>query len=365
MTYFLQYRRGRRIKLGSTKSISADHARDAAKAHLSAVYRGKDPVRVLNEGKGYTFLQFVENEYQAWAASHLRTHKKLIQRLKTNCGRFHNKHLGEITPEDFERFRTKRLENGRKRATANRDLDDIRSVLTKAAEWKYIEQNPLARVRKLKTDTHRPVRFLSAEEITRLIEALDQRELKLRTQRAKANAWRAERGYPLLPSFNNHAFADHLKPMVLLSLHTGMRQGEVYDLKWDDVNFATKLVTVQGEQSKSLQSRHIALNSTALKALQGWRDQSPDDVERVFPGKNGGRLDNTNYSWRSVLKTAKILKFRWHDMRHTFASRLVMGGVDLNTVRELLGHADYQMTLRYSHLAPEHKAAAVEVLVAA
>jgi site-specific recombinase XerD len=67
---------------------------------------------------------------------------------------------------------------------------------------------------------------------------------------------------------------------------------------------------------------------------------------------------------KNVLKDAKVSKFRWHDMRHTFASRLVMKGVDINTVRELLGHADYQMTLRYAHLAPEHKADAVARLAA-
>ena len=101
-----------------------------------------------------------------------------------------------------------------------------------------------------------------------------------------------------------------------------------------------------------------------MAALQGWRDQTMSDG-LVFPGKNGERFNNIRRSWAGVLEAAGISGFRLHDLRHTFASRLVMAGVDLNTVRELLGHSDYAMTLRYAHLAPEHKAAAVARLVRA
>jgi len=83
---------------------------------------------------------------------------------------------------------------------------------------------------------------------------------------------------------------------------------------------------------------------------------------RVFESEDGARFDNVNSSWKKLLEDAKISDFRWHDMRHHFASRLAMGAVDLNTIGELLGHSDYGMTLRYAHLAPEHRREAVEVL---
>src|SRR3546814_6228184 len=95
---------------------------------------------------------------------------------------------------------------------------------------------------------------------------------------------------------------------------------------------------------------------------QGWREQALKREGRVFVNDDGGRFGQVNTAWRRLLKDAGITEFRWHDMRHHFASRLVMGGVDLNTVRELLGHSDYAMTLRYAHLAPGHKLKAVEVL---
>lgn len=124
-------------------------------------------------------------------------------------------------------------------------------------------------------------------------------------------------------------------------------------------------MTVDGGGAKDGQTRHIPLNPEALETLRQWKAQKAQqegEVGYVFPGKGGRRLDNVKKSWMELLKSAKVDSFRWHDLRHTFASKLVMAGVALNTVRELLGHSDISMTLRYAHLAPESKAAAVELI---
>lgn len=363
MTYYLELGRGRRMKIGPG-STPIEDVRAAAQVHQGAVAKGKDPIQVQKQSKGLTFLQFIDQEYEEWVLAHLRTAKKLLQRLRSNAKRFHGKPLGHVSPSEFEKWRTQRLKDGKKRRTVNRDLDDVRGVLSKAKEWGFIEDNPLAGMKKVKTDRVGVVRFLTAEEEERLFEQLNVREKRLRDERDSANEWRKIREYPLFPTLHNQAFADHLMPMVIVSLNTGMRQGELFDLEWSDVDLSFKRISIRGENAKSGQTRHIPLNARALKALSDWRDQCPDDVDLVFPGRNGERFDTVKTAWKNVMKDAKVSRFRWHDMRHTFASRLVMKGVDLNTVRELMGHADYQMTLRYAHLAPEHKADAVAKLVA-
>ena len=149
--------------------------------------------------------------------------------------------------------------------------------------------------------------------------------------------------------------------MVLLSLNTGLRRGELFHLRWSDINIESSMLTVHAEHTKSHLTRHIPLNREARDIIRIWRTQSTND-DLVFPSKNGQPFDNVNKAWSRLLRDASITNFRWHDMRHEFASKLVMAGVPLNTVRELLGHVNFSITLRYAHLAPDHKAQAVEQL---
>ncbi|HLW82618.1 MAG TPA: site-specific integrase [Candidatus Acidoferrales bacterium] len=139
-----------------------------------------------------------------------------------------------------------------------------------------------------------------------------------------------------------------------LALNTGLRLSEQYGLTWGNVNLALRILTVP--RSKNGSTRHVPLNTAALAALEALRK-----------GSNGSPLvcggAKTSRQWfEPVVRTAGLQSFSWHCLRHTFASRLVMAGVDIRTVQELLGHTTLAMTVRYSHLAPKHTLAAVERL---
>jgi integrase len=181
------------------------------------------------------------------------------------------------------------------------------------------------------------------------------RDQAMAEARESANAWRAARGKPTMPAIE--AYADHVTPLVLVAMNTGMRRGELTSLTWSDVHLPGKRLTVRAETSKAGKARHLPLNSEAVAVLERWAKCTPYDGDRVFP------IESPKKAWAALIDDAKISDLRFHDLRHHFASRLVMAGIDLNTVRDLLGHADIKMTLRYAHLAPEHKASAVETLV--
>jgi integrase len=142
-------------------------------------------------------------------------------------------------------------------------------------------------------------------------------------------------------------------PELDLALNTGLRKGEQYGLHWSDINLESRLLTVA--RSKNGDVRHVPLNDVAISALKRLRDQA-GEREAVFDIKDPREW------FKSATAEAGVTCLTWHCLRHTFASRLVMAGVDLRTVQELMGHRTIQMTIRYSHLAPQHKASAVQML---
>jgi integrase len=185
-----------------------------------------------------------------------------------------------------------------------------------------IDRNPAARIRR-KSEGRGRVRFLSDEEEAQLRIAIERR----------------------FPEFLPH---------LLLSIHTGMRMSEQYGLRWSQVDVERRQIHLP--KTKNGDPRTISLNSVALEALAQVRGESKKPgTAPVFPYLRGSETLQGAHGWfPTAPEDAKINAYSWHCNRRTFASRLVMAGVDLRIVAELLGHRTLQMVIRYSHLAPEH-----------
>ncbi|MEO8400697.1 MAG: tyrosine-type recombinase/integrase [Gammaproteobacteria bacterium] len=362
--YRCEYARGKRVTLGKATVLTPAQARDKAKQILSQAVIGVLPANECKSKAKLTLKNFITNEYEAWRAANRKNGKDDMRRLRVNfLDEFGDCLLKNISPMLVEKWRTQRINNGIQSTTVNRDIVILKAALSKAVEWNLISDHPLKKLKPFKTDAIAKVRYLDKNEEMRLKEALQFRNEELKQKRENGNQWKKDRGQDCLPDLRDFVFSDYLTPMIFISLNTGLRRGELFSLTWTEVNFEHALLTVKGDTAKSGKTRHLPLNAVALKAFKDWR-QLTSKEGLVFSNKNTGEaFSHVKRAWATILEKAKIKSFRWHDMRHHFASKLVMAGVDLNTVRELLGHADIKMTLRYAHLAPEHKANAVAKLV--
>lgn len=358
-SYLVSLGRGKWYTLGRVADLKPEKARTLAHGVFGDVADGLDPIAEKAKKTAATFADFLEKHYEPWAHANLKHARSLLARLHAQFdGPFGAKSLTEITGFAVERWRTARLKDVTK-ATANRDLAALRAALSKAVVWNLLLDHPLRRVKQAKEDRSATVRFLSVQEEIRLRLALAARDNARRAARTSANDWRRTRGYPLLPDFDT--YTDHLAPFVLLAMNTGCRRGELFNLTWQDVDLVGRVLTVRGEGAKSGRTRHVPLNTEAHDVLKAW--QTGAVADRVFPANEaGGKMTTLKTAWSKLLEDARITHFRLHDLRHHFASRLVQNGVDLASVRALLGHSDFALTLRYAHLAPENLAAAVAKL---
>lgn len=187
-----------------------------------------------------------------------------------------------------------------------------------------VESPPCRRVRNFRLNNQR-VRVLSTEEETRLLEAVGEHDL--------------------------------VKNIVAVALHTGMRRGEIFDLKWFDVDFNRNLIQIR--DSKSHKKRSIPMNETMQNLLGNLKRTS----EYVFPSpKTGARLNNIKRSFRHAVRDAGLEDFDFHDLRHTAAARMADAGADAFTLMKILGHSDIRMTARYTHATDAALRRAVENL---
>lgn len=373
-TFYFSYRTPagirKRIKIGVLgSSLTLAQARDQALSYAGQASNGQDiqgekatSRRAAKEKLKHTFDAYLTTHYRPWALTNQKSGQQTIDTIRRAFPELLALPISEITLKQVERLRTDKIMSGLKPTTVNRVMNALRGALSRAVDWEIIETHPLAKLKALKMDTGIKARYLSEDEEKRLFKALEERDEDIKAARARGNQFREERGYELMTDLYQFAYADRMTPMITLSLKTGMRRGELFDLRWDDIDLTNRILTIRGEIAKSSKTRHIPLSPIAFETITNWQKQAPTPNGRVFPSDDGDRLDNVKNSWTSILETAAIQNFRWHDMRHDFASKLVMKGVPLNTVRELCGHADLNTTLRYAHLAPDHKADAVALI---
>ena len=372
MTYYFSYRnkegQRRRYRIGNSESLSPAQARDQAILLAARVITGEDlqvekkrERRAAELAKSRKLEGFLTHNYEPWAISHRKSGVATVKRIRRNFPHLLNRPLIGINLWVIEKWRSEQLKAGKARTTVNRDITALKACLARAVEWEVLEENPLQKLRPLRVDNLSRVRYLSAAEENALRKALCDRDERIRRDRANGNEWRRNRRKATLPDFSRQIYADHLHPMTLLTLNPGLRRGESFQLRWTDIDLLRREIVVRGDYAKSGKTRYLPLNDEAFTTLRHWRSVV-DSTEWVFPNRHAGPLTSIKSSWKRVLQSAAISDFRWHDLRHHFASSLVMKGVDLNTVRELLGHSDLSMTLRYAHLSPEHKAEAVAKL---
>ena len=275
-----------------------------------------------------TLRQYLDVHYGPWVEVNRADGAATFARIKS-CflEPFGSLPIDQITSDLVDGWRTGRMDAGIQASTLNRDTGALRASLSHKGKraYKKVKQwcpvHPFGDLDPLTVITENP-RYLRREEgeDTRLFQALEDREQKLREERISANVWREQRGYDLMPELDT--FADHLKPMILVLLYTGVRFGELSKLQWGAVDFANQRVTVTAKTAKGKKTRTIPLNSIALQTLTDWRTQTKG-LGLVFPHDDGTTIRSIRKAFDRVLKAAKIEDFTVHHLRHTFASWLV------------------------------------------
>jgi site-specific recombinase XerD len=273
------------------------------------------------------------------------SHRQDTIRMTPILQQFGERTAASIKPEEFERWLNDEAEEREwAPATKNRYIALLKLTYRLAEKNGKVRFNP-ARLLRIRKENNGRLRFLNqyapAKTDLEYLKECSDEESRLRAV--------IDRKYP-----------EHL-PELDVALNTGMRPSEQYSLTWDRVDLMRKIITIA--KSKNGRTRHIPLNSVAVAALKVLQQRSLDGGGAVFVTITGEPLQGYKHWFGPAVITAGVRDFTWYCLRHTFASRLVMAGVDIRTVAELMGHQQIQMTMRYAHLAPAHTLAAVERLV--
>ncbi len=320
-TYWMAYSINGKMRFESTGVTTRREAEYILGCRRKEIKEGNIPE--IKQVKNHKFAELA-HDYSKWAERQrvYKTKKIWIRQLVEVFG---NLNVKDLDTKTIEQWQSKRLKYN-KPATVNRVLACLKHMVNKGVQWEMASEETLKKVRnvKLLEENNERLRFLTVEECQNLIGCC----------------------------------SNHLSPIVTVALHTGMRRGEILGLKWEQVDLNHGFILL--DTTKNGERREIPIDGTLEKMFENM----PHGVESdyVFTDKDGNPYKSIKRSFGTACKRAGIHDFRFHDLRHTYASQMVMNGIDITTVKDLLGHKSLKMTLRYAHLAPGHKIKAVNML---
>jgi len=303
----------KREKIGPSKKL----AEIVLKKRLVEIAEGK--YLEVKRKPNISFNDAVE-KYMEWAKTNKISWLRDKQSLAHWQEEFQKKKLSEICKLDIERYKARRKEEVAPR-TVNEELACLRRLFYRMMEWGFADENPVKGVKFLRQPPGR-LKMLSPEEEKRLLDEC-------------------------CPS---------LKPVVITALNTGMRLGEIMNLEWNNIDFYHGFITVRN--SKNGESRQIPMNETLRITLQNL----PKSSDKVFTSRNGKPYRSIRTAFENAVRRAGLRDFRFHDLRHCFASKLRIKGADLADIKEYLGHKSFEMTMRYAHITPERKKDVIRLL---
>jgi excisionase family DNA binding protein len=316
---------GRRQRQVVRDAQSRGEALIALQSKVAEVFGGRFSAKRKREPMTFTELAktYIEDYAQANKKSWRCDHYCLEAHLKPCFGRLG---LEDVSPLLIEQYRTERLKSGVRKSTTNRELALLKKMFNLAIDWGFAATNPVLKVKLFSEKDNVKERILSEEEEVRLLAQC----------------------------------AAYLRPIVLAALNTGMRKNEILTLKWGDIDLKQRAILLT--KTKSGKRRTIPINGTLLEILEELKAES--ESEYVFPGPGGRCLATVQRAFESACQRAGVKGLRFHDLRHTFGTRLIRRGVDIVTVQNLLGHYSVTVTQRYTHTGGEQKEEAVELLTA-
>ncbi|MCG7973348.1 MAG: site-specific integrase [Candidatus Thiodiazotropha taylori] len=269
----------------------------------------------------------------------LKTGKDRIRHLNWWRGQIGEVKLADVSPGDLTDS-VRKLKKGRSPSTVNRYVGSLSPVFSTAVRLEWLAANPVSKVKRLKEPRGR-IRFLSEDRKGKGGQVIEGERTRLLRACSESRS-------PVLYD------------IVVLALSTGMRQGEIMNLTWKDVDLKHGHVTLR--DTKNSEVRGVPVTGLALVQLKKRAKVRRIDTNLVFPDRAGDAPAKFRDAWLAALERAEIEDFRFHDLRHSAASYLAMSGATLAEIAEILGHKTLAMVKRYSHLSTEHISAVISKL---